>query len=120
MSAGLSLPVRGAMKLLLTTLILLMIVSLVLAERNNGHWHGIRSRLALGRLSRAAVAELVQSPEVFLVEPRPPRAAVGRPEIARQAADEVLFAIVDLDELLPTLIAALFVADIGHGLNCSN
>ncbi len=29
------------MKLLLTTLILLMIVSLVLAERNNGHWHGI-------------------------------------------------------------------------------
>lgn len=61
----------------------------------------------------------MQSPEVFLVEPRPPRAALGRPEIARQAADEVLFAIVDLDELLPTLIAALFVADIGHGLNCS-
>ena len=48
MSAGLSLPVRGAMKLLLTTLILLMIVSLVLAERNNGHWHGIGNAAPTG------------------------------------------------------------------------
>ena len=50
MSAGLSLPVRGAMKLLLTTLILLMIVSLVLAERNNGHWHGIGNAARLESL----------------------------------------------------------------------
>jgi hypothetical protein len=61
------------------------------------------------------VAELVQSTQVFLVEPSPPRAAVSRPKVARQAAGEMLIVIVDLDKLSPTLIAAPFVADIRHG-----
>jgi hypothetical protein len=44
--------------------------------------------------------------KVLFAQPRPPRAIGRRPEIARQAADEAFTAIVDLDEFLPTLIAA--------------
>ena len=58
--------------------------------------------------------------KVLFAQPRPPRAIGRRPEIARQAADEAFTAIVDLDEFLPTLIAAFrFSAFCRHEMDCS-
>jgi hypothetical protein len=67
------------------------------------------------QLSRPTVTELMEGAHVLLAQPCPPRAFGRCPEIAGQAADEALAAIVDLDELLAALIAALrFIAFTRH------
>jgi hypothetical protein len=55
----------------------------------------------------------VQSAQVFLTKPYPSSAISCCPKVACQTADKTLAAIVDLDKLLITLIAALH----RHGLS---
>jgi hypothetical protein len=48
----------------------------------------------------------VQSAKVFLAKSHPGFFALGAPEVAGQAADQALTVIVDLNQLLATLVAA--------------
>ena len=57
--------------------------------------------------SRSAVAELMERPQVLFAEPSPTLAVWRCPKIAREAADETLAVVIDLNELSGALIAAL-------------
>jgi len=50
--------------------------------------------------------QIMKRPQVFLVEPLPFLAVNGRPKVARQAANEVLTAIINFDERLLAMVAA--------------
>jgi hypothetical protein len=58
------------------------------------------------------MSQFVKRAEVFLREPRPPLTVGWCPQVAGQASDEALAAIVDLDEGLLAMIAAV------HGSYC--
>jgi hypothetical protein len=49
----------------------------------------------------------MQRSQIFLGEPRPPLAVTSRPQISGQAAGQPLATIVDLDQLLVAVMAAL-------------
>ena len=64
-------------------------------------------RLRRAPLSMAAVSQLVQRAQVFHREPGPPLPVTARPQIAGQAAGKALAPIVDLDKLLPAVMAMI-------------
>jgi hypothetical protein len=53
------------------------------------------------------MSQMVKCAEVFLGKPRPPLTVNGRPKVAGQAPRQTLAAIVDLDERLLAVIAAI-------------
>jgi hypothetical protein len=55
----------------------------------------------------SAMPQLMQRPEVFHRESRPSFRVPRRPQIAGYASSQTLAAIVDLDKLLPAIMAAL-------------
>ena len=67
------------------------------------------------RLTTSAMPQLVKGAQVLLGEASPSLVVRRRPEIAGQAAGHALTAIVDLDQLLPAVIAAIHVATVACG-----
>jgi hypothetical protein len=52
------------------------------------------------------MAELMEQPQILFAEPSPMLAFWRSPKIAREAADEMLAVVIDLNELPAALIAA--------------
>ena len=56
----------------------------------------------------------MQCVQVFLAQPNPPGGVPGRPEIAGQAADKALAAVVDLSHFLIAVVAPTHVATLSR------